>query len=82
MGLGASNTGNHEDPINLFDADNFGNTLIVGDIYSNAITIGDTQLLRTSKYQAGDGYIAVLNNEGDISWARQIYNLDNGLVQR
>lgn len=74
--------GNHEDPINLFDADNFGNTLIVGDIYSNAITIGDTQLLRTSKYQAGDGYIAVLNNEGDISWARQIYNLDNGLVQQ
>lgn len=72
--------GNREDPINFFDADNFGNTLIVGEIYSTAITIGDAQLVRTSEYIA-DGYIAVLNNEGDLNWARKIYNIDDEYVQ-
>lgn len=73
--------GNNEDPIGFFDADNFGNTLIAGALYSPAITIGDTQLVRTSEYITGDGYIAVLNNEGNLKWARKIFNSDNGHVQ-
>ena len=73
--------GNQNDPLDFFDADNFGNVLIVGEIYSTAIIIGDTQLIRKFDYIGGEVYFAVLNKEGDLNWARSIYAMENDYVQ-
>jgi len=73
--------GNQEDPIDFFDADNYGNTLIVGSLFSPAIIIGDTQLIRTSEYITNDGYVAVINNSGDVSWAKKIFATYNNSAQ-